>query len=69
MELAKALRDFGESTAEAADRLEVPRRTLDEKIARYGCVNCRVERNSASGAAHQAEIRQLRLLKPVQTRG
>ncbi|HEV7346624.1 MAG TPA: sigma-54 dependent transcriptional regulator [Devosia sp.] len=34
--IAQALRDCGGSTAEAAERLGLPRRTLNEKIARYG---------------------------------
>lgn len=34
--IAQALRDTNGATAEAADRLGLPRRTLNEKIARYG---------------------------------
>jgi two-component system C4-dicarboxylate transport response regulator DctD len=34
--IAEALHEAGGSTAEAADRLGLPRRTLNEKIARYG---------------------------------
>ncbi|MNL88298.1 Bacterial regulatory protein, Fis family [compost metagenome] len=34
--ISQALRDADGSTAAAADRLGLPRRTLNEKIARYG---------------------------------
>jgi two-component system C4-dicarboxylate transport response regulator DctD len=34
--IAEALRECGGSSAEAALRLGVPRRTLNEKIAKYG---------------------------------
>ena len=34
--ITSALRECNGSTAEAADRLGLPRRTLNEKIARYG---------------------------------